>query len=250
MEKSYNDYLGNMYLINDNQKLVDNNNNNHLEYEKIEIDEEIPLNKKNIYEQNQLVFKKNKRKNTPSGELTLCEGRLLNDLAEFKRSKIIGKICQINLYDYKKIENDCFELIIEFISFFSVKFIFDPDYPCSPPIIVYEKGLKLKNVFDDDGNVLIESIKKDRWSPSIWLSTLVYSIELLISSGINNNINYQYNVDNSSNQNIAIYFMKNKKQKYGKRKWNAYISECKDYYNKESGLIPELEKNLKQLKIK
>jgi hypothetical protein len=44
--------------------------------------------------------------------------------------------------------------------------------------------------------------------------------------------------------------MKNKKQKYGKRKWNVYISECKDYYNKENCLIPELEKNMKHLKIK
>jgi ubiquitin-protein ligase len=251
MEKAFSDYIGNMNTSNYNQKFIDNNNNDS-KYEKIEIEEEanlFPLQKNN-FQQNQIVYKKNKSKNSPSGELSFCEGRLLNDLAEFKRSKIIGKICQIKLYDYKKIENNSFELIIEFISFFSVKFIFEPDYPCSPPIIVYENGLKLKNVFDDNGNVLIESIKKNSWSPSIWLSTLVYSIELLISSATDNDFNYLYNNDNSSNENLTNYFMKNKKQKYGKRKWNVYISECKDYYNKENCLIPELEKNMKHLKIK
>ena len=253
MEKGFNNFFGNMNTINYNQKFNDNNNNNDSKYEKIEIEEETNLFQKDqndIFPQNQIVFKSNKRKNSPSGELSFCEGRLLNDLAEFKRSKMIGKICQIKLYDYKKTENNCFELIIEFISYFSVKFIFEPDYPCSPPIIVHENGLKPKNVFDDNGNVLIESIKKANWSPSIWLSTLVYSIELLISSATNNNINNLYNNDNSSNESLTNYFMKNKKQKYGKRKWNAYISECKDYYNKENGLIPELEINMKHLKIK
>ena len=251
MEKAFSDYIGNMNTSNYNQKFIDNNNNDS-QYEKIEIEEEanlFPLQKNN-FQQNQIVYKKNKSKNSPSGELSFCEGRLLNDLAEFKRSKIIGKLYHFKLYDYKKTENNCFELIIEFISLFSVKFIFEPDYPCSPPIIVHENGSKPKYVFDDNGNVLIDSIKKTNWSPSIWLSTLVYSIELLISSGTNNDINYLYNNDNSYNENLTNYFMKNKNQKYGKRKWNVYISECKDYYNKENGLIPELEKNMKHLKIK
>ena len=119
MEKAFSDYIGNMNTSNYNQKFIDNNNNDS-KYEKIEIEEEanlFPLQKNN-FQQNQIVYKKNKSKNSPSGELSFCEGRLLNDLAEFKRSKIIGKICQIKLYDYKKIENNSFELIIEFISFF------------------------------------------------------------------------------------------------------------------------------------
>ena len=43
--------------------------------------------------------------------------------------------------------------------------------------------------------------------------------------------------------------MKVKKQKYGKRKWNIYIDEYNDYFSKECIIIPELEKNLKKLKI-
>ena len=208
-----------------------------------------PKNKKAIYALNQPLIKKNK--NSISGGLTLCEGRLLNDLAEFKRSKIVGKICQIKLYDYKKLGNNSFELIVEFVSFFSVKFIFNSDYPFSPPIITYDKGIKIKNVFDDNGNILMESIKKHNWSPSIWLSTLIYSIELLISSNTNleNNWSSNYNNSNNSNQGLTNYFMMAKKQKYGKRKWDIYINEYNEYY-KEFVNIPELEKNLKQLKIK
>ena len=41
-----------------------------------------------------------------------------------------------------------------------------------------------------------------------------------------------------------------KREKYKKRNWNDYIIECNNYYNKETMIIPELEKNLKQLKIK
>ena len=232
-------------IINNN-----NSNDNNLFSNKIEDNNFLnifPKNKKSVYALNQPIFKKNK--NSISGELTLCEGRLLNDLAEFKRSKIVGKLCQIKLYDYKKLGNNSFELIIEFVSFFSVKFIFDSDYPCSPPIITYDKGIKMKNVFDDNGNVLIESIKKENWTPSIWLSTLVYSIELLISSGTNLENNWFSN-NNYSNQGLTNYFMMAKRQKYGKRKWDIYINEFNEYYSKECEIIPDLEKNLKQLKIK
>ena len=232
--------------INDNR----NNNINNYNFISNKNEENIdmsifPKDKKNIFALNQST---KKNKNISSGELTLCEGRLLNDLAEFKRSKIIGKICKIKLYEYKKNENGCYELIVEFISFFSVKFIFDSDYPCTPPLIIYYQGLKLENIFDEYGIVKIESIKKMNWTPSIWLSTLVYSIELLISSGINTEDNCLNNYNN--NNSSLSYFMKNKKQKYGKRKWNDYIEESKDFYNKNSSLIPELEKNIKQLKIK
>ena len=252
MDIEFTDKTG-KFKYSSNENILHNNNNsdnNNNISSKIVIEEEkniFPKNKKSIYGQNQLNIKKI----SSSGELTLCEGRLLNDLAEFKRSKIVGKLCQIKLYDYKKnFENDCFELIVEFISYFSVKFIFEADYPCSPPIIVYYRGTKIANIFDENGNVLIESIKRANWTPSIWLSTLIYSIELLISSGENYcKLDYNNNF-NTYNQGINNYFMMAKNQKYGKRKWSAYINECNEYYSKECSFIPELEKNLKHLKIK
>jgi ubiquitin-protein ligase len=233
MEIEINDYSENNNLMNNNSNKVIFNNNIIIS-NKAEENEEISLfskDKKKIYGQNQ----SQKPKNSLCGELALCEGRLINDLAEIKKSKIIGKICQIKLNEYKRIENKGFELIIEFVSFFSVKFIFGEDYPCSPPKIVYEKGLKPNYVFDNEGNVLIESIKKVNWTPSIWLSTLIYSIELLISS--NNNC-------------ISNYFMQIKKQKYGKRKWDVYINDYKEYNKRTINYVPQIEKNLKQLKIK
>ena len=248
----------NPFLINDNNtinlnNIINSNNNNSLIPNLLEQKPEINIfskNKKPIYALNQPI---KKPKNISSGELTLCEGRLQNDLAEYRRSKMVGKICKnIILNDYKKVGNDSFELIVDFISFFSVKFIFQSDYPCSPPLIIHERGSKPKNIFDENGNVLIESIKRSNWTPSIWLSTLVYSIELLISSGINTeNICCSNNNTNNNNQNLTNYFMMAKKQKYGKRKWENYINEYKNNtFNKEASIIPELEKNLKQLKIK
>ena len=258
MEIEINDKTNN-YLNSINYDLPTNNSQNNGDNNTDPIDmekeKEINLfskNKKSIYALNQSSNKKNKK--ISPGEFTLCEGRLLNDLAEFKTSKITGKICKINVNDYKKREDYSFELIVDFISYFSVKFIFKSDYPCSPPSIVYHLGLKPKNIFDDNGNVLIESIKPSNWTPSIWLSTLIYSIELLISSGINceNNClqNYNDNNLNSTNPNLTNYFMMAKREKYKKRNWNDYLNECNNYYNKETVIIPELEKNLKQLKIK
>ena len=206
-------------------------------------------NKKSIYALNQSFNKINKK--TSVGELTSCEGRLLNDLAELKTSKIAGKICKININDYKRREDNSFELIVDFLSFFSVKFTFKSDYPFIPPSIVYYSGIKLKDVFDNNGNVRIENIKQCNWSPCIWLSTLIYSIELLISSGINNSFFNNNNINiNSTNPNLTNCFMMAKREKYKKRNWNDYIIECNNYYNKETMIIPELEKNLKQLKIK
>ena len=110
-------------LINDNpinrNNIINSNNNNSLIPNLLERPPEINLfskNKKSIYALNQPT---KKPKSVSSGELTLCEGRLQNDLAEFKRSKIIGKLCQIKLNDYKKFGNDYFELIVDFISFFN-----------------------------------------------------------------------------------------------------------------------------------
>ena len=243
-------YTNNNYIDMDDKKnnIIESNENNQSQDINI-----FAKNKKSIYGRNQPTSKKNK--NSTSGELTLCEGRLLNDLAEFKRSKIVGNICQITLNDYVRTDNGTFELIVEFASFFSVKFIFSSDYPCSPPRIIHEKGLKPKNIFDNDGNVIIESIKKLNWTPSIWLSTLVYSIELLISSGTNNENNCFDNINdnndnNGNNQKCSSFFMNAKKQKYGKRKWDEYIKEYNEFHNKDCFNIPELEKNLKQLIIK
>jgi ubiquitin-protein ligase len=258
MDLELNSNINNDMYIYDNSSNYFNNNFANQNSDKFGIYNSPDINifaknKNTIYALDQNHPLEKNTKNHTSGQLALCEGRLLNELAEFKRSKKVGKICQIKLNDYTKLEDNTFEIIIEFVSFFSAKFIFDSNYPCSPPKIVYFSGLKPKNIFDDEGNALIESIKNNNWTPSIWFSKLVYSIELLISSCINNekNNNYMSNCENKNcNRSLTNFFMKKKMQKYGKRKWNVYLDECNDYYSKEFLILPELEKNLKQLKIK
>ena len=233
------------------KKIIMDSGNKNSKNDKINTEDDIEMNiftknNKCIYgSNNSPLYKKNKK---CSYELTLCEGRLQNDLAELKRSKVMGKICKINYgNNYQKIDDNIIEYLVEFVTFFTVKFIFNSDYPYSPPEIKYVSGLRPKHIFDENGNVLIESIKKKNWTPSIWLSTLIYSIELLISSGINTDGN---NYKNNYNNNLTNYFWIEKKKKYGKRNWNTYLDEMNSYYDKESLIIPELEKTLKQLKIK
>ena len=235
--------INRQYFGNKNTSSNINNKNN-------EEDTEMNIFSKNnkcIYgnDSSSLINKNNKKS---SYELTLCEGRLQNDLAELKRSKVFGKICETKFDDnYRKVNNNQLEFCIEFVSFFTVKFTFNSDYPFSPPIITYASGLRPNNIFDENGNVLIESIKKNNWTPSIWLSTLVYSIELLISSSLNNEVN---STNNNNNSNLTNYFLNLKKKRYGKRNWDVYLEGINTYYAKESILIPELENTLKQLKIK
>ena len=170
-------------------------------------------------------------------QISLCEQRIISDISECKRSKLIGFICQIKINDYKKNNNNEFELIIEFVSYFSIKFIFNSEYPLSPPSIIYNNGSKIKNIFDNNGNILIETIKKENWNKGIWLSTLIFYIELLISKEID-----EEKAD--INQNNII----NKKEKYGKRKWEDYVKETNENNKDNNNSKNELEKDLKRLK--
>ena len=174
-------------------------------------------------------------------KISFCENRIKSDISECKRSKLIGKICKININEYKKNNNGEFELIIEFISYFSVKFIFNSKYPMSSPSIVYNNGNKLNNIFDNNGNALVETIKKENWNKGIWLSTLIYYIELLILKETGQKLKN----GNDIRQNNYLINIRNK---YRKRNWDDYINEVNKYY--ENITPPELKINLKKLKVK
>ena len=197
-----------------------------------------------IHISNQNIINSNYINN--SGILSACEGRIINDISEFHRSKMIGKTCRIILHDYQRINNtDNFELLVEFVNIFSVKFYFSHQYPYEPPIIKYYNGQKFDNIFDNNGNVLLDSLKPERWSPVIWFSTLVFSIELLISNNLNNNYRNNNFIEEGNNLRSVVFLTK--KNKYGKRKWRDYLKEVKDNYGDEK--INDLEHNLKKLKI-
>ena len=170
-------------------------------------------------------------KNYPS-IISSCERRLIKDNEELKKNENIGKFCEILVHNYKKIaDSNDFEMIIEFKNYFSLKFIFTPDYPFSPPLISYYSGVKFPYIFDTNGNILLENTQKSKWTPIIWLSTLVHSIELLISENCNNSL-----------------FVP-KAEKYGKRKWNDYLKEeKKSLTGVDSFVLNQLDRNLKGVK--
>ncbi len=170
--------------------------------------------------------------------ISSCERRLIKDIEELRRNENIGKICKIYINDYKRINNsDNFQMIIEFKNFFSVRFVFPPEYPFVPPAISYHSGIKFPFVFESDGNIILENANKSNWTPILWLSTLVSSIELLILKGLNNDI---YN----SNKIMFIP----KKMKYGKRKWNEYLKEEKELYKNNISIINQISRTIKGFK--
>ena len=153
-------------------------------------------------------FNYKRTSNVSKHNISICEGRLIKDLEELKKNEKIGKFCKIIVHDYIQIQDSYnFEMIIEFMNYCSVKFVFPSDYPFVPPFISYHSGNKLPYLFDSEGNAILENSKPSNWTPILWLSTLVNSIELLIS---------EY-----SNKTIS------KKLKYGKRKWGEYLNSEK-----------------------
>ena len=173
----------------------------------------------------------------PTNLLSTCEIRLKKDIEELKKNKNIGKVCPIKINDYQRIQDtDNFQMIIDFVNYFSAKFVFPSDYPFEPPIITFYSGEKLPFIFDSDGNIMLENSKKLNWTPIFWVSTLVNSIELLILKGLN------HNIFNTKIINLP------KKMKYGKRKWDDYIKEEKSVFKNNTSIINELTKTLKGLK--
>ena len=178
------------------------------------------------------------KETNPTSFISSCERRLIKDIDELRKNENIGKVCKIYINDYKRINNsDNFQMIIDFDNFFSVKFVFPPEYPFMPPTISYHSGIKFPFVFDSDGNIFLENANKSNWTPILWLSTLVSSIELLIIKGLNSDI-YKSN---------KIMFIP-KKMKYGKRKWDEYLKDEKELYKNNISIINQISRTIKRFK--
>lgn len=174
-------------------------------------------------------------KKTTTKIISGCERRIMKDLEEIKKNKKIGKICEIKINDYKRVtDTDNFYIIIEFKNYFSAKFEFLPDYPFSPPIITFHSGKKFPEIFDYNGNILLENAKKRNWTPILWLSTLIISIEILI-----------FNCSRNYTENPSLMIIDFSK-KYRKRNWNDYLQGEKSFH---SNIPKELFKTIKKLKM-
>ena len=165
--------------------------------------------------------------------LSSSEIRLKKDIDELKKNQNIGKFCEIILNDYKKIENtDDFQMIVEFTNHFSLKFIFPSDFPFVPPKIMFFAGNKYSFLFDLEGNIILHLLDKENWSPTFWISTLIFYIEKKVSEQTCN-LSFLDKSYNCINNRYGKYFIV-KKGDYSKRNWNDYlkianIRESKDY---------------------
>ena len=159
------------------------------------------------------------KKNNKIIQLSSSEIRLKKDIIELKNNKNIGKFCEIILNDYKKIENtEDFQMIVEFINHFSIKFIFQSDFPFVPPKIVFFAGNKYPFLFDSDGNIILHLLQKENWSPTFWISTLIFYIEKKVSEQTSS-LSFLDKGYNLVNDRYGKYFIV-KKGDYGKRNWN------------------------------
>ena len=185
--------------------------------------------------------KKSENKITPNKPYknpikSVCETRLIKDVEELKNNKEIGKICPILIHDYNYIkEANTFEMIIEFKNYFCAKFMFPHGYPFEPPIITFLSGIKLSNIFDWEGHILLEYTKASKWTPAFWLSSLVKSMELLIAE------------DSQKNLSPTIQH-EDKIKKYGKRKWDDYLRLENDLFKGDYYVINALNKTIKGVK--
>lgn len=162
------------------------------------------------------------RKNNKSNAITSNEIRLKKDIDELKKNHNISRYCKIILNDYKRIGNtDNFQMIVEFINHFSVKFIFTSDFPFEPPKISFFAGNQYSFLFDSYGDIILDLVKKENWSPTFWISTLIFHIEKKIYEGTKYwNIFDKLSYDYCEMNKIVLL----KRGAYNKRNWNDYLN--------------------------
>jgi ubiquitin-protein ligase len=122
--------------------------------------------------------------------LSKTEARLKNDLIEIQTKRLTTNNYKIIINDYKKDINNLnkyfFTMDVEFKNYFQIRFIFNEDYPFSPPIIFYINGIYIKELFDKNNNLKLNCLNKEKWSPVLGINTILFSIELLLDTYIKN----------------------------------------------------------------
>ena len=182
------------------------------------------------------------KKNNKIIQLSSSEIRLKKDIIELKNNKNIGKFCEIILNDYKKIEDtEDFQMIVEFINHFSIKFIFQSDFPFVPPKIVFFAGNKYPFLFDSDGNIILHLLQKENWSPTFWISTLIFYIEKKVSEQTSS-LSFLDKGYNLVNDRYGKYFIV-KKGDYNKRNWNDYLKIVNNRESNDFIQFSELKRN-------
>ena len=195
----------------------------------------------NKTQKNKGIFNFYNKNNHKKTVLSTAEIRLKKDMEELIENENLSKHCDIILNGYKKIENsEDFQMIIEFINHFSVKFIITKEFPFEPPKISFLAGNQYPFLFDSYGNIILDLIEKQNWSPTFWISKLVLQIEQKIYQE-RNSFN-SFNIENNDFYEIGN-IMSSKKRSYDKRNWNDYLNELKTNESIEYYKFTELKGN-------
>lgn len=118
---------------------------------------------------------------------------------------------------------------LEFIDLFSIQIIFPEKYPFSPPKITFIQGERIDSVFDEEGKIRLDILKRGHWKPTIKLNIIINLIKNLVDSD-----------KNFTNENI------DSKVKYKKRRWKEYVSESKHLYHHENPIFfNDIDRNIK-----
>ena len=185
------------------------------------------------------VIRKNQNK---QNQTTRTEMRLIKDIDELKRNQNIGKFCEIIINDYKKIANtEDFQMIVEFTNHFSLKFIFPSDYPFVPPKIIYFAGNNYSFLFDSYGNIILHLLQKENWSPTFWISTLIFYIEKKVSEQTGNLCQFDKSYNCLYDKYGKFFYIK--KGNYSKRNWNDYLKIAYYRENMDYLKFSELKEN-------
>lgn len=135
-------------------------------------------------------------------QFSICEKRILSDLNEIYKNDISTRKFDIIISDYQKYDSNSqvfnkknannvgfydnyISFEVEFKLLFVLKFIFSYKFPMEPPKIIYVSGFKHSAIFDKNGEIKLESLKREKWTPVLTVRTLIFSIEMLISTSIN-----------------------------------------------------------------
>ena len=146
-------------------EIEENNSNDVNALESME--DSIYARPRNINKERRGILNFHNRMNIRQNQLSSAEIRLRKDIEELKKNQKISQYYDIIYNDYKKIgDSGNFQMIIEFINHFSLKFIFTSDFPFEPPKITFFSGNQYSFLFDCDGNIILDLITKEKWSPT------------------------------------------------------------------------------------
>jgi ubiquitin-protein ligase len=113
------------------------------------------------------------------------ESRIINELKQFKKKRLTTGKYDIELSPYFKKENEnCFIMFVEFKGIFKIQIIFLEEYPFIPPIITYISGKYFHFLFDYQKKLKLSCLNIQKWSSYLDLNSILFLLELKLNENI------------------------------------------------------------------